>query len=198
MDKISTTGFEGRMGRIEELIHSFDGIGDADVRANARELVQALLDLHGEGIERMLEITDAAGVSSDPIIAGMVADPLVSNLLLVHGLHPISLEARVQRALETVAPQLALHGGSVELVGISERGEVRLKLEGNCHGCPSSRVTLKYSIEEAIYATAPDVSAIEVAGVADLAGATNSAATIREFTECPSPNQADRAASHFK
>jgi hypothetical protein len=42
---------------------------------------------------------------------------------------------------------------------------VRLRLNGSCHGCPSSQATLRYTIEEAIYAAAPDVAAIQVEGV---------------------------------
>ena len=187
MDKINTADFEGRMGRIEDLIHSIDGIIDADAREKARELVQSLMELHSVGIERMLEITDAVGAGGDPIIARFVADPLVSNLLLIHGLHPVSLESRVVQALEAVRPRLGQHGGSVKLLSVTENGEVRLRLEGNCHGCPSSRVTLKYSIEEAIYAAAPDVSTIEVEGVAD--PRVMAAETLPKFTECPRPEE---------
>jgi Fe-S cluster biogenesis protein NfuA len=35
---------------------------------------------------------------------------------------------------------------------------------GNCDGCPSSALTLKSAIEEAIVEKAPDVSGIEVEG----------------------------------
>jgi len=41
---------------------------------------------------------------------------------------------------------------------------VRLRLEGSCHGCPSSTQTLKNAIEEAIYKRAPDIAAIEADG----------------------------------
>jgi len=35
-------------------------------------------------------------------------------------------------------------------------------LQGSCHGCPSSAVTLKQTIESAIWEKAPDAVAIEV------------------------------------
>ena len=57
-------------------------------------------------------------------------DPLVSGLLLLHGLHPLDLEARVRNAIEEVKPRLGLHGGSVELLGITPEGRVQLKLKG--------------------------------------------------------------------
>jgi Fe-S cluster biogenesis protein NfuA len=33
-----------------------------------------------------------------------------------------------------------------------------LRLEGSCKGCPSSTITMKQTIEEAILAKAPDVT----------------------------------------
>jgi Fe-S cluster biogenesis protein NfuA len=72
----------------------------------------------------------------------------------------------VRRALDKVRPYLHSHGGDVELLGISE-GTVRLHLEGSCHGCPSSQVTLQTTIERAIYEAAPDVVAIEVDGLSE-------------------------------
>jgi nitrite reductase/ring-hydroxylating ferredoxin subunit len=50
----------------------------------------------------------------------------------------------------------------VELLDISPEGVVRLKLLGTCQGCPSSSVTLKFAVEEAIETAAPEVTAIEV------------------------------------
>ncbi len=184
MASLDAQGFQGRVARIEELIHAIDEIAEPSARAKARELVQTVLELHAAGLERMLEITDAAGASGEAIIEEMAGDGLVSNLLLLHGLHPLDLETRVRQALETVKPRLGQHGGSVEFLGVTPQGGVRLRLEGNCHGCPSSRVTLKYSIEEAIYASAPDVTALEVEG------ATEEVAAIPKYTECPLPNGA--------
>lgn len=93
-------------------------------------------------------------------------DDLVSNLLLLHGLHPHDLEVRVAEALARVRPHLATHGGDVALLGL-EGSVVRLRMQGSCHGCPSSSATLRQTIEAAIYEAAPDVTAIEVEGVVE-------------------------------
>jgi Fe-S cluster biogenesis protein NfuA len=68
------------------------------------------------------------------------------------------------QALEKTRPYLNSHGGNVDLVGVDESGTVTLRLEGNCHGCPSSSATLKLAVEEAIYEAAPDVTGIIVEG----------------------------------
>ena len=52
----------------------------------------------------------------------------------------------------------------MELISINN-GVVYLSLQGNCDGCASSAATLKTTIEQAIYAAAPDVAGIEVEGV---------------------------------
>jgi Fe-S cluster biogenesis protein NfuA/nitrite reductase/ring-hydroxylating ferredoxin subunit len=70
----------------------------------------------------------------------------------------------VAQALEKTRPYLKSHGGNVNLVGVDDLGAVTLRLEGNCHGCPSSSATLKLAVEEAIYEAAPDVTAIIVQG----------------------------------
>jgi nitrite reductase/ring-hydroxylating ferredoxin subunit len=54
----------------------------------------------------------------------------------------------------------------VELLGL-EDGVVRLRMQGSCDGCPSSAMTLKLAIEEAIYEAAPDITGIEVEGVVE-------------------------------
>jgi Fe-S cluster biogenesis protein NfuA len=95
------------------------------------------------------------------------------------------LETRVRAAIEEVKPRLGLHGGSVQLLGVTPEGVVRLQLEGNCEGCPSSRVTLKYSIEEALYAAAPDITSLEVTGLVEEHAAP---AANPKFTVCPTPN----------
>ena len=99
------------------------------------------------------------GERDDGALARALADDeLVAHLLLLHGLHPVPLEERVREALDEVRPYLDSHGGDVELLGV-EDGVVRLRLQGSCSGCPSSAVTLKLAIEDAIHRRAPEVEA---------------------------------------
>jgi len=129
-------------------------------------LVQALMDFHGEALDRLMELVASHGAAGYAIFDKFSADEVVSNLLLLYGLHPAPIEDRVAQALEKVKPHLDTHGGSVALLEITE-GVVRLRLDGSCKGCPSSAQTLKFAIEEAIYAAAPDVVAIESEGAID-------------------------------
>jgi Fe-S cluster biogenesis protein NfuA/nitrite reductase/ring-hydroxylating ferredoxin subunit len=154
-----------RVPRVEGLLEELEGAGAAVPRDSALELVQALLDLYGDGLRRF--VAAVAERDDDGAIAAAVArDELVSHLLLLHGLHPVALEARVRGALDEVRPYLESHGGDVELLAVDD-GVVRLALEGSCNGCPSSAVTLKLAIEDAIWKAAPDVERIDAEGAAD-------------------------------
>lgn len=175
-----------QVARVETLLEEVEGLEDAAVRERVSELAAALLDLYGEGLARV--VAQVAPRDADGAIAeALASDELVSHLLLLHGLHPVPLEARVRGALEEVRPYLDSHGGDVELLGVVD-GVARLRMEGSCSGCPSSAMTLKSSIEEAIHKAAPDVVAVE----ADL-GDPDAPAPARELLNieaCPATDAA--------
>ncbi len=152
--------------RIETLIGELGTLPDPRARETAEELVRLLVDFYGSGLTRILEIVDDRPGSGE-LFGRFADDPLVASLLLLHGLHPLSVEERILAALEKVRPHLGSHGGDVRLLDIGEDGVVRLRLEGACHGCPSSAITMKLAVERAIEEAAPEVVRIEVEGLAE-------------------------------
>jgi len=156
--------FQQQLQKIEEFVRVIEATADPRVRESALGLMQSLMDIHGAGIERMMEIIFDSGEGGGEIIDQLGRDDLVACLLLLYGLHPLDLETRITEALDRVRPYLRSHAGDVEIVNISD-GAVRLRLKGSCNGCASSAVTMKLAIEEAIYESAPDVTALEVEGV---------------------------------
>ncbi|MFL5802939.1 MAG: NifU family protein [Roseiflexaceae bacterium] len=167
MAKREDQAFQERLGRLDALIQAIDSFADPAARASAREAIQTLMELHGAGLERVLDIVAGAGSPAGAIIDRFARDDLVGSLLLLYGLHPLDLDTRVRQGLDKARPYLQPHGGNVEFLGITSDGVVRLRLEGSCHGCPSSALTLKLAIEEQIYAVAPDVTAIDVEGLVE-------------------------------
>jgi Fe-S cluster biogenesis protein NfuA len=131
------------VARVERVLDDLDESGLA--------AVEAVVDLYGEALRRLV-------AGADP-----VEDELVSHLLIAHGLHPVAVEQRIETALDAVRPYLGSHGGGVELLGV-EDGVARVRLDGTCHGCPSSRVTLEHAIEDAVLRAAPEVERIEAVG----------------------------------
>jgi Fe-S cluster biogenesis protein NfuA len=162
--------FERRMERIEALLEQMEQ-AEPQVRDSVRELVQSLMDLHGAGLERMLAIMRGGNGASFALMQQFASDELIRSLLLLYDLHPAPLEQRVQQGLVKAGPYLKSHGGNVDLLGIDDEGVVRLRLKGTCHTCPSSSVTLKLVIEEAIRELAPEISAVVVEADAEPAAA---------------------------
>jgi len=134
------------VGRVEGLLEQLDPKGI--------EAVQALVELYGEALARFVAGADAT------------QDELLTHLLLVHDLHPVDVETRVRQALDDVRPYLGSHGGDVELLGVAD-GVAHLRLGGTCNGCPSSTVTLRNAIEEAVMRAAPELERIDAEGVAE-------------------------------
>jgi Fe-S cluster biogenesis protein NfuA len=149
-------GFDAKLRRLEGLVQQAERLPDPATRAHVRDIVQAVLDLHATGLERLLDHVAGAGEAGDVILGACAADEVVSGLLLLHGLHPLAVEDRVRQALERVR--------GVELLAVDD-GVVRLRLEGSCDGCASSAAAMRQAVEEAIFAHAPDVTAVEIEGL---------------------------------
>jgi Fe-S cluster biogenesis protein NfuA/nitrite reductase/ring-hydroxylating ferredoxin subunit len=126
--------------------------GGALARERAEQLVREVVELYGAGLQRITSLVDPELLAKDDLVA---------SLLLVHGLHPHSVERRVSDALDTVRPYLGSHGGDVSLIEV-DGDVVRLELRGSCKTCPSSSVTLELAVEDAVRAAAPEIVSIEV------------------------------------
>jgi len=152
--------------RVEALLQRFDGVlAPPEARAVAEDLVRVLTELYGAGLERALEIVyDAAEERSAGIFGALAADPAVSQLLILHGLHPQTVEERVEAALERVRPYLNSHEGDITLIGIRD-GIAHVRLSGSCHGCQASLATVKQSVEKAILEAAPELREVRAQGM---------------------------------
>ena len=70
-------------------------------------------------------------------------------------------DAAVQAALDRIRPFLQRDGGDIELLGIVER-RARVRLTGNCAGCPSAAVTLFLGVETYLREQVPELEGIQV------------------------------------
>ncbi|MGH7525673.1 MAG: NifU family protein [Gemmatimonadales bacterium] len=175
--------------RVQQLIAQTEAIADPFARESTRELIGAIIELYGEGLGRIFHTLHEAGDPGEAIRNALAHDGVVASLLLIHGLYPVSLETRVNQALDKVRPYMASHGGSVELLSLDE-GVAHLRLQGTCHGCSASAATLELAIKQALEEEAPDLSGIEVEGVVEPARATHgppnsSSQNSRELPLCP-------------
>jgi Fe-S cluster biogenesis protein NfuA/nitrite reductase/ring-hydroxylating ferredoxin subunit len=153
-----------RVARVETLLEEIEGLHDEVARDKAFEVVQALLDVYGEGLARI--VSHVAARDDGALAAAFGGDELVAHLLLLHGLHPVPLEQRVREALEEVRPYLESHGGDVELLGI-ENGIAKLRLQGSCKSCRASSSTLELAVRQALEEAAPDLEGMDVEGIVE-------------------------------
>jgi Fe-S cluster biogenesis protein NfuA/nitrite reductase/ring-hydroxylating ferredoxin subunit len=151
--------------RVQELQAALESVGASATRDLAEELVAAVVQMYGVGLERIVEAIQAAGEGGERIAATLTDDPLVAMLLLIHDLHPVPLRDRVQGALDSVRPYMESHGGNVELLSL-ENGIARIHLRGSCSDCSTSSVTLELAIKQALEEAAPDLEGLEVEGMA--------------------------------
>ncbi len=156
---------EDLVARVQELQAALDSAGESPARRLAEDLVAAVVQMYGSGLERILGALFAAGEQGEQIAVSLTDDALVSMLLLIHDLHPVALEDRVQAALDSVRPYMESHGGNVELLSV-ERGIAKIHLQGSCSDCSASAVTLELAIKQALEDAAPDLEGLEVIGVA--------------------------------
>lgn len=162
----SSDSEEELVGRLERLIGELELISDPSARGRAEELISAVIELYGDGLERILALVDDAGPAAAGLRDRLAGDGVVASLMLIHGLYPVSLEQRVVEALDGVRPYMESHGGDVELLGL-EGGIARIRLVGSCDGCPASASTLELAIKTALDEAAPDLEGLVVEGIGD-------------------------------
>ena len=121
--------------------------------------------MYGAGLERILGRLLAGGEEGERIAASLVDDELVAMLLLIHDLHPVPLEDRVQGRARLGA---TVHGVArrQRRAAVPGAGVARIHLRGSCSDCSASSVTLELAIKQALEDAAPDLEGLEVEGVA--------------------------------
>jgi NifU-like domain len=161
-----TQDFQDRVTRIEGLVQKLEANGDPAARSSARELIQCLMELHGAGLERMLEIVASRGDAGLSLIDSLAGDELVSSLLVLYGLHPDDFETRVMRAVDRVRPVLRERGAGIEALQITE-SLVRVKITG------AGSKELETAVRAALSESAPDAAEVIVEGGKGRAGGSN-------------------------
>ena len=158
--------FRGRVQKLEGLLCEIEAFVDPVARNTALEAVQTLMEFHGAAVAKI----DRAHRRhrrdpGDPDPAGKLSAMIWSAACCCStAFIPADFETRVRQALDKVRPAVKSHGGSIELLGITD-GVVRLRVERSGHGCGSTAGKIKNAIDEAIFERAPEVTAIEIEGL---------------------------------
>jgi CII-binding regulator of phage lambda lysogenization HflD len=130
-----------------------------DAHPEAGELVQLLMQLYGAGLSRVVEVIRVEG--QPDLVEQLAGDKLVASLLLLHGLHPIPAETRLQRALQRL--ERRLESQRVLLVQLRD-GVAHIRVEHQGAGDPSAG--LADMIERAAMEAAPELEGVQIEGAA--------------------------------
>ncbi|GJF30991.1 thioredoxin [Kitasatospora sp. NE20-6] len=128
--------------RVQECLDQLAGAGQGEA---AEELVRLLMDFYTGGLERMAAFLPPQALG----------EPLVSGLLVLHDLHPESVETRIGRALENET------GWQVEEFDAAT-GSLRLRGEDSGGGCGCGGAQAEERLEEALACFAPEVTALHL------------------------------------
>lgn len=134
---------EDLLGRIEEMPGS---AGD-----QAREAVASLAAVYGEALARVV----AACADTPSVVDRLASDPLLDHLLALHGVHPRSVQERVEMAMTEMHARLH-DGGSLRLEGI-EDGVARVTVPAGGCGTPS----LAPAIRDILLGRAPELEDVQ-------------------------------------
>ncbi|WP_235298373.1 NifU family protein [Portibacter marinus] len=67
---------------------------------------------------------------------------------------------RVDTALEDIRPHLAVDGGNIEVMDVTDELLVEVKWLGNCEMCSMSTMTMKAGVEQAIKSRVPEINGV--------------------------------------
>jgi Fe-S cluster biogenesis protein NfuA len=144
--------------RVETLLERFSALPPTTgARADAEELVRVLSTMYGDALREIAESIRAAlgEEEGNALLERCCRSQLVGTLLITHGLHPVTLQTRVERALESVRPYLREHDADAEIVRLDE-DVVEVRVNGMDSVIPE--------IERAIREAAPEVLDVRAVG----------------------------------
>jgi len=166
------TEFQEQVRQLGQLITQFDQMPEGPQKTACKQLVQLLMDVHGAGLDRIMEIVFENEAAGPAIIDKLGQDSITSSLLLLYSLHPDNLETRLNKAVERMRPRLRKLSYSVDLLTVHEGAvEVRVTSSASGHSCGSTARDVRTIVEDGVYELAPDITLLEIRGLEEPANA---------------------------
>ncbi len=73
----------------------------------------------------------------------------------------ILLLNQIELALDDIRPHLAVDGGNVSLVDVTDEMTVIVRWQGACESCSMSVMTMKAGVEQAVKSRLPQIRSVE-------------------------------------
>lgn len=68
---------------------------------------------------------------------------------------------QIEMALDDIRPHLAVDGGDVSVVELTDEMTLKVRWMGACEGCSMSTMTMRAGIEQAVKSRLPQILAVE-------------------------------------
>ncbi len=68
---------------------------------------------------------------------------------------------RIDVALNDIRPHLAVDGGDIEVVDVTEEMSVKIKWLGSCETCNMSAMTMRAGVEQTLKGKIPEIVKVE-------------------------------------
>lgn len=158
------SGFQEQIKRLSELVAQLEQMPDSPQKTASKDLVQLLMEVHAQGLQRLLEIVFESSQTGGGLIDRLGKDDVVGGLLLLYSLHPDALETRVETALEKIRARLHKLACAIDLVSV-DQGAVLVRVTKSGHSCGSSADGLRNLVEDGMFELAPDITSLEILGL---------------------------------
>src|ERR1700716_668180 len=119
--------------RIEVLLGDLRSMASPEVGGKVEEVIGLLVELYGAGLERILEVVNDDAGTAAPVMKRFTDDKFIESLLILHGIHPVDVDTRIEAALDQARPYLGSHAGGVGYLGVGAEGGAPLNPGGGCH-----------------------------------------------------------------
>ena len=71
-----------------------------------------------------------------------------------------NIQSQVEQVLDAMRPVIQQDGGDIELISVSDDGQVQIRFQGACVGCPSRALTLQSLIERNLKEYVPGFTSV--------------------------------------
>lgn len=105
---------------IEQMLGDLRTQLDLEMWAQVEGVLARLVRLYGVGLQRALEHARGNGAEGTRFDEALAADDLLGGLLVMHGLHPLSTEERVERLAAALPNRLGVPAESLVLVWLGD------------------------------------------------------------------------------
>jgi hypothetical protein len=171
--------------RIATLLEELRAQTNPHAWAQVDQLLHTVLDLYGRALGKVLEVASGDG-SAEELRAKLIADPLLTSLFVLHGIHPVDTRTRIERVLDGLRESPL----AAALVSMDDNGGLRLRLEANRQRNASTSTAVQGAIERAIVEAAPEVTSIEFEGVPEAAGESGPLVQLNSRNKASAPETA--------